>query len=293
ARKAVASLRAYRRPDEQILMVCCMAMMVYGLVGEKQSAHELREIVRGYLASFARDPLVVLVGLQLDAMVLSWLHNDVAGAALAIRQALELGRLNGVELLDSNLRFQGAQFALGLGDMAGCRALLGPWRAQAAAGSPITRGPYAYASGWYAFERGDLNDAEHYLEQSLEDAERLSATVPRILSVAGICICAAARGDTDRAHALLRRLAEMERQVPVRALLVANALTRAYVSVSAGSPARAELELAIRLAASEGLAPCALFTQSVLKRLVVAALEAGIELEAARRLIGACAIQPG
>jgi LuxR family maltose regulon positive regulatory protein len=292
AQSAVALLRDFGKPDEQVLATCCMAMYVYCLLAQQATAYELRRVVLEYSSLFPNDPLLKLVSLQFDAMLESWVNLDLRGALGAVHQALDLGASCGIELLDGNLRLMGTSFALGLGNVTAARSLLKPWRASATRGPPLIAGPLAFCSAWEAFESDDVEGAERWMSESMRAAERIGMGFPVALSSAGMVVFAAARGDAAATERALAQLEMATRSTPVRATLMNQKLAQAYAALSFGHDARADLAAGLRLAAEEGLTPFLTFSRRMLERLLLAAIAYEIELVHVTKLIGACALEP-
>jgi ATP/maltotriose-dependent transcriptional regulator MalT len=292
ASRAVSLLSGIGKPDEQVLATCCMAMYVYCLLAQEATAYELRRVVLEYSRLFPDDPLLKLVSLQFDAMLKSWVNLDLLSALAAVHQALELGSSCGIELLDGNLRLLGTSLALGRGDVAAARSLLGPWRASARGGPALAAGPLAFCCAWEAFESDDVNGAERWMAESLRAAERLGMGFPVALSIASMVVFAATRGDEAATKGALEQLELATRRTPVRVTLMNQKLAQAYAALSFGQDARTPLVEGLRLAAEEGLTPILTFSRRMLGRLLVAAIEHEIEVVHVSRLIAACGIEP-
>lgn len=131
------------------------------------------------------------------------------------------------------------------------------------------------------------------MRESAVIAEEYAGALPCSVTWGGMAICAAALGDADEAAHYLQRLEALAATVGVRLLHADCALARAYVNSCLGGDTEEPLRAALPFASEQGLTPLLTFSQRVTERLVLAALEQGIEVDYARRLIQTSALQPG
>ena len=164
----------------------------------------------------------------------------------------------------------------------------------------ITRGPesqhnlahvfQAFVRGWLAFEREDIDEARRWNRESLQLCERIGFPIGCIAIATVQVIFEASAGD---AVAVRRAITELDACLGLRPTAfhaLAGDLAKTYASLCRGE--RAEEGLRNVLVRGRQCGYGVFVGSRVVKRLVAAAFESGIEVEYARELQQAYELAP-
>jgi LuxR family transcriptional regulator, maltose regulon positive regulatory protein len=276
---ALPTVIRHGTPDEALL-VGGYANTVYLFAGDPERARDVQHLLVE-LTPRASDPfarIIYLFGEALRALVtgrprIAWRIAE---------QGLALAEDSGVHSWDCWLFFAGAISSIGLRELTAAESMA----------DAITRGPenqhhfahclQAAARGCLSLEREDIDDARRWNREATRLCERIGFPVGRVASATIRIIVEASAGD---AVAVRRAITELDACLgprPTAFHSLAGSLAKTYASLCRGERADAGLRDALLRGRDCGYG---VFVGSrVVKRLVSAAFEYGIEVEHAREL---------
>ena len=226
----------------------------------------------------------------------TWSDTDWVRGRLDTRRALREADEQGVHLLDAHLQLHGACFASLDGDEAEAQALLGAVAAQADASRRMQAWHHYAVRAWLALRHGDDAAAESASRVAIEAASAMGPA-PQAMALAIRCHALQGQGDVAALHGARRALG----QLPLPPLPAAQPLVQVHTlfidartALEVGDSEGALGRLQRALAAVRSNALWAVFgaPPRAWARLLEQALRAGIEVDAARRMVGALRLDP-
>ena len=276
---AVPIVIRHGTPDDAML-ACSYANTVYLFAGDAERSRDVHRLLV-QMAARASDPWARIIYLYGEA--LQALATGRPRIALQFAdQGLAIAENSGIHTWNCWLLFAGALGSVGLRAFAAAERM----------SDAITQGPenqhhlayaiQAYARGWLAFEREDLDDARRWNQKSMQLGERIDFHLGSVS--AGICqlIYEAAAGD---ASAIAGASAELDERLgprPTAFLSLAGDFAKTYARLCAGE--RAEDSLRDALVGGQKRGYGVFLGSRVISRLVSSAFDYGIELSNAREL---------
>jgi hypothetical protein len=262
------------------------------LHGDLQRARELHRTALSHLDSVGDDPLARLAWVQTELLLL-WCEGEFRAAGKLAEDALAIARGAGVSSFNSLFFCLRAWMALAHGDVATAQELLGRVRTVALA-SPQDRGQYANTRALEALALGDAAACARWLTASDREADALDWTLARCLNGGLWLMRALALGDPPLIRSQLAELDARLALAPGQLFVTAAGLLKASARIQLGELDLVELKVALRRARSAGLLGliwCG--SRETIAPLVKVALEHGIEVDYAIKLMRAYEIAPG
>jgi len=222
-----------------------------------------------------------------------WLLMRYDAARASLNAGLEEVRASGIQLYENTLPAQGIYISLRTGDLTAAAAYLEQMAACLDHNRLLDLAHYYHLSGHTALQRGDLAQALEHAQESVRIVIRTGVPFSQALGRLTLARVLMALKHDDQAAAELaqaRRLAEGMRS---KLLLCCCAFNEAQCAFAQGDEGAgfSALRTALALNRDYGVMPD-LWHPPALSRLCVKALEAGIEVEAVRRLIRQCRLTP-
>jgi hypothetical protein len=266
-------------PDEALLMGG-YANTIYLFAGDSERARDVQRLFV-QLTPRALDPLARI--LHLFGEALRAIATGRPRIALRIaEQGLALAENSGIHSLDCWVFFAGALSSIGVRELTAAESM----------SDAITRGPenqhhlahslQAFARGWLSFEREDIDGARRWNRESLRLTKRVGIPIGRIAGATAQVIYEASVGDAVAVRQAITELDACLGPRPTAFHALAGDLARTYASLCRGE--RAEAGLRDALVRGRDCGYGVFLGSRVVKRLVSAAFEYGIEVEHAREL---------
>ena len=256
-------------------------------MGQYSCASEIIDRLARLAAEPDAAPLSVLTW---KAFALNVDHRDPETCLETVKEALELARSSGVHVLDFLLHAHGVVLSIVVGDLRGAGAFLAAM--ESGARGRESRAFYHFLSSWHAFLSGRPEDSERHARTALGlsvESGLLFGEAGQHLSLAELLHeC----GRHVEARAELTRAQEIARMTGSGYFSSACAFTEARFAL--GGDARtlhAALSRALATAPPQG--PMHWWVPSWLATLCQKAIEAGIEVGAAQRIVRARRLVPG
>jgi LuxR family maltose regulon positive regulatory protein len=251
------------------------------------SALARAELARPGVAPYAR----LLWGLL--RQYAAWADGDWEGGLQATHDALADGAASGIALLDQHLRLHGASFATLAGDDAGARQWLDQVAQRADASRRMEAWHHFTVRGWLLLRRGEAAPAEAAARVAIEAAQAMGPG-PLAMSRAVRAHALQQLGDAAALHAERDALAAIADATGNVLAQVHVLLLDAITALDLGDHDGARRRIARALAGMrvEGLWAPMGSAPGTLARLLALALESGIEVQAAARVVRTMRLAP-
>jgi LuxR family maltose regulon positive regulatory protein len=277
---------------EDRVVVRGAALLLYFFGGRVERAQEMRRLARKELHAANADPLAKLAYLHSEAM-LAQQDGGFAACGQAVEEGLSVATASGIEVWNGSLLTLGILSAVARADLATAERYLDAMSVGAVDGPRFARAQYAYARGWVAFERRELDAALRWNADSIEGGRHLGFKFSRCTNaIAEVIYRATLENHAGLAEALdlLDRSSE---EAPCAFLTASAELSRAYARLCLGEDALDPLRTGFELARQCGYVCPGFLGRSVILPLVTTALAHDIEADFARKLVLAYALSPG
>jgi ATP/maltotriose-dependent transcriptional regulator MalT len=279
ADEALPTVIRHGTPDEALLMAG-YANTVYLFAGDAERARDVQRLLV-QLSPRASDPLariIYLYGESLRAMA----TGRPRIAWRVAEQGLALAENSGVHSWDCWLQFAGALSSVGLRELTAAESM----------SDAITRGPesqhklahtlQAFARAWISFEREDIDAARRWNREGFRLGERIGFPVACLASATTQVLYEASAGDAVAVRQAITALDACLGPRPTAFHALAADIAKTYASLCRGERADAGLRDALVRGRQCGYG--VFLGPRVVKRLVSAAFEHGIEVEYASEL---------
>ncbi len=264
-------------------------LWVGDLAKARQLVDTIRPIVRAQNAS----------SLALHLQVIESVYYSICGAfedsANVVATGLALGRTLGIHLFDSLLLAQSGYDLLCTGDADAAADVLHRMQPLIHPARRLDVSHYHFLAGWLAMHEGDLARAEVHAQTSLALTEQLGPVFPRALSHHAMAHVLLARADYPAARIRLheaRRLGQEMNSAVIESMVL---FTEAYLALREGDEAQTLTLLSefMRLTKGGGLfGRIYLWPPAITVALFAKALDAGIEVDYVKALIGKLKLTP-
>lgn len=285
---AERGLSLARRHDDPAQLVRAVEFQshFFAWIGDLARAGALLEEINEFLAH-SPVPVIVLLGNRMQEAVCRWNTAEFEAALTAVENGLELGRNQGVHLLNSRLAAQGVYASLGAGKLDDAEGYLEIMADTTGTGRHLDISHLHYLRGWLAILRGDTGAALRESERATALAEEMGTPFPT--SLAGIIYARSLHVQGDHEGAV-RRLAisrNIGEAIRSRTLLYQIALVSADFALAVGDLNRglSELKEGFETARRNSFWMCPGWDPVMLARLCGFALEYDIETDFIHQLI--------
>jgi ATP/maltotriose-dependent transcriptional regulator MalT/DNA-binding SARP family transcriptional activator len=242
----------------------------------------LREAIKGGSA----PPLVVLYARVAEAAY----HWHVAEPDDAVRlsdDGLTMARTTGVHLVDYHLLAQSVYAALSTGDQAKARPYLRELVQVTREPRQLDIGHYHYLAGWDAMLSGDLPRCLTHLREALRSSMDTGSPFPEALNRLALAQALHQRGEPDVAREHLVRAQRIGAAMGSAMIGFIASLVEADFALARGETAAGldALRRGLTIGRERGILNTPWWNPGLMARLCQRALEAGIEVEYAQRLV--------
>ena len=217
-------------------------------------------------------------------------HWHVAEADDALRltdDGLALARATGIHLVDYHLLAQGVYASFAKGDHAGGRRYLRELSAVVRGPRQLEIGHYHYLAGWDAILAGDLARCLTHLREALASATGTGSPFPEALNRLAMAQALHERGEPDVACEHLVRAQRIGAAMGSAMIGFKGAMVEADFALARGDTDAGldALRRGFTIGRERGILNTPWWRPSMMARLCQRALESGIEVEYAQRLI--------
>ena len=236
----------------------------------------------------SRTPPVALLGLECWTAIHAWMTADYPRAYEFVERALEIGRTNGIVILDALALGQGVYAALGAGDLGRAGRDLTQMEHALHPMRRIDHGFYLHLRFGYRLLQGDLAGARADIEAALAIAEEAGSPFLTALNRVGFALVLMEQGEPEPAQAQLDLAMAVARAVPAQNIVFSVMLLQAGLLLDQSRVAAALVELRSALGIGRSCdyqTTTPFWHPRLMSRLCALALEHGIETEYVSALI--------
>ncbi len=270
-----------------------MLFLYYSWIGDFFNAGLLVDMFHALVHSGDTPPPTRLMGYIMECNYL-WTRGDTDACLRETDEALSLGNADNIHILDHFLLEVGAGASLISGTLKNAADILKRMEAAANPFYLFALISHHYLRGWYNVLTGDLSGACNYAEEGLTQARE--AGIPFYQALLHLEL-AYIHIEDRRYHESLSHLAHAhDIAVGMKSMHLEYLylMTRAWYNFAGGNEAQAlnELEQALALGKKQGFAVTLVFRRPVLADMYNRALDAGIETEYVKSVIGKLNLAP-
>lgn len=273
--------------DTTLRMFTGFYLLTYYLwIGEYTQAAYVLEMLRGIAGSKEVSPLAWIT-VQMAESWYQWLTGAYETSRKTMSVALETARESGVHIWDYLLLIQGVAASLSEGDLATAESFLKKLSAVLDRARRFDQFYYHFDTAWYAFLRNDLPTAFKHQETALRLSQEVGALFIEANGHLGMAQLMHEQEEYKQAREHLAQARRIAAPMKSAMLDCVSLLTEAYFAIDRGDEITAlkSLRDAMALGRKHKYVNFTWWRPSVMSRLCVKALEAGIEVEYVRELI--------
>ncbi|MDH3446344.1 MAG: hypothetical protein OEN50_20665, partial [Deltaproteobacteria bacterium] len=255
--------------------------------GDFRKGLTVAEAFRGLERSQQVGPMEQMSAMFLRARF-EWQLNSVAKGTASLRKIKEIADLSGVHLLDGQLFAEFAVVSISVSDLTSAEHYLNSVNPVLTTFSNCDRFAYYLATACLELARGNLAAAVSYQEQALQAA--LKINMPMVVAIGRLLSASIIHkhGKCDEAREHVKLSLQSARQAEARFIEFMGLLTEAELAFDEDDHATGltSLTKAMALGREHGYMNSFLWRPAAIAKLCAIALEADIEPEYVRRLIG-------
>jgi LuxR family maltose regulon positive regulatory protein len=262
-------------------------------LGDLRRAETITNALANYVSEDAAPNLPRLWLFVIES-TMAWIRADPERCRRIASKGLAVARNAGVAVIDDHLEMCSVFGALIAGDVAEAAKTLEIIRRGLGECKYVALMGYHNLASWASMLAGNLADAHNHAETALEFAIRCGGLFSISICRSALAQTLFERGERDGARAQLTESTRLAIEIRSRPAECCALLADAYFSLCEGAEAHslAPLRRALQLFREHGLLAVAWWRPKMVARLCAKALEAGIEVECARRLIKAHDLVP-
>jgi LuxR family maltose regulon positive regulatory protein len=224
----------------------------------------------------------------------AWIRADPGRCRRISSEGLSLARSAGVHIIDDQLTITWVFGALVGGDLAPAIETLDQIRSVVDDRKYAVVLNYHYLRGWASMLAGDVEAAQAHAETALNFAERVGWPFSIVVCRVALGQTLHERGEIRRAHEELNQALRLAMEIGSRTAECCCLLAEAFFAIREGNESGSLpwLTRAFGLLRNQGLLTIAWWLPKTISRLCTKALQWGIEVEYARRLVEAHHLLP-
>jgi DNA-binding SARP family transcriptional activator len=261
--------------------------------GQFERVRELVDVMRRTCRSPDVTPLALTVLKDVESMYYM-LTADHDRCLEAVYDGVDIGEGSGVNLWRYHLLSNGAAAALGAGDLDSAEDLLAKMHTHRDGARRLDRCSYHYYRSWLAMIRRDVVEAHQEQKTALRLAIESGCPYYEVLCRLALAEIFHALGDQRRTVSSLRRVRRLARGIDNRLMEYTAFSTFAHIAFAHGRRRAGlnALRYAFGLGREHGFRHFLWWQPRIMAKLCVHALEAGIEVEYVKSLIGDRGLMP-
>jgi len=258
----------------------------YFWIGELDRAGQLLDEIDMYLAK-GPVPIIVLLGSRMQKAIYFWHVAEFDAAIEAVDDGLDLGKRQGVHILDGRLAAQGVYASIGAGKLDDAQKYLELMGASLSPGRHLDLAHYHNQRGWLAICRGDFDTARREIEHATIIAEEMGTPFPIALGCINFARMLDASGDRSAAAQRLAMAREIGEAMGSNVLRYQVSLVSAEVALEDGDreSCLASLREGLEIARRNQYWMSPTWVPAMMAQLCAYALDHDIESQFVRRLI--------
>jgi DNA-binding SARP family transcriptional activator len=292
AERAIECVGELRDTNARLSAQLLMAITL-NYTGQFERVRELIDVMRRTCRSPDVTPLALTVLKDVESMYFM-LTADHDRCLEAVYDGVDIGEGSGVNLWRYHLLSNGAAAALGAGDLVSAEELLAKMHAHRDGARRLDRCSYHYYRSWLAMIRRDVVEAHQEQKTALRLAIESGCPFYEVLCRLALAEIFHELGDDRRTVSNLRRVRRLARGIDNRLMEYMAFSTFAHIAFAHGRRRVGfnALRYAFGLGREHGFTHFLWWQPRIMAELCVHALEAGIEVEYVKNLIGGRGLMP-